>query len=247
MNVVHVRLARLLVVVAPLALMLVPRAGAETRQLISADWRFTLGDAPDAGGTLDYAKVKAAVMATGQDPAPSPKSPPDLHPGETVSYVRPTFDDHGWRTLDLPHDFGIESGFKLSNPGATDKLTWWGVAWYRKHLAVPDADADHRHYLDVDGAMSYSMVWCNGHFVGGWPCGYTSYRLDLTPYLVPGDNVLAVRLDNPKSSSRWYPGGGIYRNVWLVTADPVHVDHWGTVVTTPAVTPVPPSTCGRRW
>lgn len=65
--------------------------------------------------------------------------------------------------------------------------------------------------------MSYASVWCNGQYVGGWPYGYASFRLDLTPYIKAGQkNVLAIRLDNPDDTSRWYPGSGIYRNVWLV-------------------------------
>ena len=84
--------------------------------------------------------------------------------------------------------------------------------------------------------MSYATVWLNGQFVGGWPYGYASWRVDLTPFVKFGaDNVIAIRLDNPKDSSRWYPGGGIYRNVWLVKTAPVHVAHWGTYVTTPQV------------
>ena len=82
--------------------------------------------------------------------------------------------------------------------------------------------------------MAYATVWLNGQFVGGWPYGYESWRVDLTPYAKPGaKNELAIRLDNPPNSSRWYPGGGIYRNVWLVKTAPVHVGHWGTYVTTP--------------
>ena len=82
--------------------------------------------------------------------------------------------------------------------------------------------------------MSYATVWLNGRIVGGWPFGYASWRVDLTPYVVPGGvNQLAIRLDNPPSSSRWYPGGGIYRNVWLTKTQPVHVAQWGTYVTTP--------------
>ena len=101
---------------------------------------------------------------------------------------------------------------------------------------MPAADQGKQFYLDVDGAMSYASVWLNGQFVGGWPYGYASWRVDLTPYVKPGaDNVLAIRLDNPPDSSRWYPGGGIYRNVWLVKTAPVHVGQWGTFVTTPEV------------
>src|SRR5208282_5291975 len=105
---------------------------------------------------------------------------------------------------------------------------------YRKHLAVPASDQGRRIFLDVDGAMAYATVWLNGHFMGGWPYGYASWRVDLTPGIkYGGDNVIAIRLDNPQSSSRWYPGGGIYRNVWLVKTAPIHVVQWGTYVTTP--------------
>ena len=123
-----------------------------------------------------------------------------------------------------------------SIPGETGKLPWWGVGWYRKHFTVSTKDKGHQFYLDVDGAMAYATVWLNGHFVGGWPYGYASFELDLTPYMeFGGENVIAIRLDNPPDSSRWYPGGGIYRNVWLVKTAPVHVSHWGTYVTTPDV------------
>ena len=57
--------------------------------------------------------------------------------------------------------------------------------------------------------MSYAAVWFNGKLVGGWPYGYASWQLDLTPYVVPGSNQLAIRIDNPPDSSRWYPGAGI--------------------------------------
>ncbi|WP_338762630.1 beta-galactosidase GalB [Massilia sp. METH4] len=156
-------------------------------------------------------------------------------PGET--FAQPDFDDKTWRPLRLPHDWGIEGPFRQEYPNDTGKLPWWGKAWYRKHFTLPAADAGRRIYLDVDGAMSNAQVWINGRNVGGWPYGYASWRVDLTPYVKPGgDNVLAIRLDNPEASSRWYPGGGIYRNVWLVKTAPVHVAQYGTFVTTPQVT-----------
>ncbi len=108
-----------------------------------------------------------------------------------------------------------------------------GVAWYRRKLDIPAADAGRRFFLDVDGAMSHAAVWLNGHLVGGWPYGYASWRLDLTPYVTPGAaNQLAIRLDNPPDFSRWYPGAGLYRNVWLTKTAPVHVGQWGTRLTT---------------
>ena len=90
-------------------------------------------------------------------------------------------------------------------------------------------------FLDVDGAMSYAAVWLNGNLLGGWPYGYASWRLDLTPHLVAGSNLLAIRLDNAVDNSRWYPGAGIYRNLWLVKTDKTHVAQFGTYITTPSV------------
>jgi beta-galactosidase len=159
-----------------------------------------------------------------------------LEDSAAVSPESVGFNDSDWRKLDLPHDWGIEGPFKQEYPGETGKLPWWGTGWYRNHLDVPATDKGKQIYLDVDGAMSHAKVWLNGQLVGGWPYGYASWRVDLTPFVKFGaDNVIAIRLDNPPNSSRWYPGGGIYRNVWLVKTGPVHIAHWGTYVTTPEV------------
>ena len=210
------------------------------RTCIDADWRFQRGDPVDADDTLSYSKVKDAVIASSVDFAGEPAPPPTSEIGKGVSFAAPRFDDSTWRKLDLPHDWGIEGAFEQDLPGATGKLPWSGVGWYRKRFKGPGSAGlpagESRLYLDVDGAMAYAVVWCNGQFVGGWPYGYASFRLDLTPYLnVDGENVLAIRLDNPPNSSRWYPGGGIYRHVWLVETAGVHVAHWGNIVTTPEV------------
>ncbi len=147
------------------------------------------------------------------------------------------FDDSEWRTLDLPHDWGIEGPFRLELPGMTGKLPWRGIGWYHKRFTLPATDAGKRVSVDFDGAMAHAKIWCNGHYVGTWPYGYSSFRMDLTPFLKFGEeNLLAVRLDTESWDSRWYPGAGIYRNVWLVKTEPVHVAHWGTYLTTPDVT-----------
>ncbi len=211
------------------------------RILFNNDWRFVKGDPADAGRSLDYAKFKpwilpsAAAFVSGS----SAVRPPGRGPGETVSYAQPSsaFDDSAWRRLDLPHDWGIEGPFDPAIPAKTGKLPCFGVAWYRKTFDLPAADAGRRIVLEIDGAMSYSAVWCNGRFVGGWPYGYASYQLDLTSFLRPGStNTLAIRLDNPDESSRWYPGGGLYRNVWLTKTAAVHVGQWGVRITTPEIT-----------
>ncbi len=152
-----------------------------------------------------------------------------------VEASAPAFDDSQWRELNLPHDWGIEGPFDLELPNRTGKLPWSGIGWYRKSFQCSEADLQKKVFIDFDGAMSDSRVWLNGQVVGGWPYGYASFRLELTPYLKAGENVLAVRLDNKPESSRWYPGGGIYRNVRLVKTDPVHVEHWGVFVATPEV------------
>ncbi|HKK80688.1 MAG TPA: beta-galactosidase GalB [Prolixibacteraceae bacterium] len=162
---------------------------------------------------------------------------PEGNPGADFPFVQPNFDDSGWESVNLPHDWAIEGPFfeggNAEVGGGMGRLPSHGVAWYRKKLDIPSSDAGKSIFLDIDGAMSYAMVWCNGNLVGGWPYGYNSFRLDLSTYVMPGgDNQLAIRVDNPPNSSRWYPGGGIYRNVWLTKTNPVHVAHWGTYITT---------------
>ena len=147
------------------------------------------------------------------------------------------FDDSAWRKLDVPHDWGIEGPFRDDLPGDTGKLPWRGIGWYRKHFTLPAADQGKRIFIDFDGAMANAKVWLNGQYVGTWPYGYNAFRLELTPFVkFGGENTLAVRLDTVRWGSRWYPGAGIYRNVWLVRTSPVHVGHWGVFVTTPSIT-----------
>lgn len=162
---------------------------------------------------------------------------PRVNPGSDFPFVQGNFDDNSWEKVNLPHDWAIKGPFMTgSNPevgGGMGRLPSCGVAWYRKKLDIPASDAGKSIFLDIDGAMSYAIVWLNGYLVGGWPYGYNSWRLDLTPYIVPGGvNQLAIRLDNPNNSARWYPGGGIYRNVWLIKTNPIHVGQYGTCVTT---------------
>ncbi len=204
----------------------------------NSGWKFIRGDAPDARGRLSYAKLRPWLLAHTSDfvlGAPDPK-PQTGNPGARVSYVDPEFDDAAWRSLELPHDWGIEGPFDGALPGETGKLPWQGVGWYRKSFHVSPRDKGRRHCLRVDGAMAFSSFWLNGSFIGGWPYGYTSFLLDLTPHLHIGrQNVLAVRLENPPDSSRWYPGSGLYRNVWLLKTSPVHIAHFGVFIQTPRV------------
>ncbi|MFO7933773.1 MAG: hypothetical protein R6U78_06800 [Bacteroidales bacterium] len=186
------------------------------------------------------AVLKPWILPSGNDFIRDPDKRyrrPEGNPGGEFPFVQANFDDTSWEKVDLPHDWAIGGPFyegrRPEVGGGMGRLPSHGVAWYRKKLEIPESDTGRSVFLDVDGAMSYAMVWLNGHLAGGWPYGYNSWRLDLTPFIVPGgENQLAIRLDNPNHSARWYPGGGIYRNVWLVKTDPVHVGQWGTFITT---------------
>lgn len=156
---------------------------------------------------------------------------------EAEGAERLEFADSGWRMLDLPHDWAIEGPFDRKYNPHCGGLPFYGVGWYRKHFSLP-AEARGKYYeIEFDGAMSNSRVWLNGHELGGRPYGYIGFGFDLTPLLQYGEqeNVLAVRLAPEDDSSRWYPGAGIYRNVWLDITDAVHIARWGTYITTPRV------------
>ncbi len=222
-------------------------ARQRTRSPFNDGWRFTRGDPPDLATSLLHDDVKSWILPTGNDfvADPARRAPrPDGNLGDDVAYAQASHDDSSWQAVELPHDYAVAGPFTPEVSVSMGQLPSPGVVWYRKSFALPDSDAGKSIFLDIDGAMSYSMVWLNGQFVGGWPYGYASFRLDLTPHVnVGGENVVAIRLDNPiprdsnwqSGSSRWYAGGGIYRNVWLVKTAPVHVAQWGSYITTPEI------------
>jgi len=155
------------------------------------------------------------------------------------SYSEPAIDDGNWRTLNLPHDWSIEGPFSKDNPATPGGGALpGGIGWYRKAFTVPFTEKNKIVFISFDGVYMNSEVWINGHSLGIRPSGYISFQYDLTSYLKYGNakNIIAVKADNSKQpNSRWYSGSGIYRNVWLTTVDKVHVDQWGTFITTPRV------------
>ena len=160
--------------------------------------------------------------------------------GDAAGGEKTDFDDSGWRSLDVPHDWSIEGSFDEKNPtGGAGAFLPAGVGWYRKHFSLPPQFAEQRVFIDFDGVMANSDVWINGTHLGRRPYGYVSFRYELTGHLQFGpkaDNVLAVRADNSREpASRWYAGAGIYRHVRLVSMDPIHIGHWATFVSTPQV------------
>ena len=143
-----------------------------------------------------------------------------------------------WRVLDLPHDWSVELERKADAPSqASGGYFQMGRSWYRKSFEAPEAWAGKQVFIEFEGVYMNAEVWLNQNYLGRHPYGYTTFAYDLTPYLKLGEeNTLTVKVDNDcQRNSRWYSGSGIYRHVWLMVADPVHVGHWGVYVTTPEV------------
>ena len=143
------------------------------------------------------------------------------------------YNDSKWHTLNVPHDWAIEGDFSASAPsGNSGGALPGGIGWYRKTFTVDNADKGKMMYIDFDGVYMNAKVWINGTLLGQRPYGYSSFRYDLTPYIIyGGKNVVAVRVDNSdQPNSRWYSGCGIYRHVWLNKTARIHVAHWGTHV-----------------
>ncbi len=158
------------------------------------------------------------------------------HP-EGSRWVDP--DDSNWRSVDLPHDWSIELPRDPDNvSGVAGGFFPMGRGWYRKHLPLETDWQGKMIYIEFEGVYMNAKVWLNQHLLGRHPYGYTSFYHTLTPYLNwDGSNVLKVFVDNSHQlNSRWYSGSGIYRPVWLIVTDPVHVAHWGVYVTTPQIT-----------
>ncbi|MBN2090762.1 glycoside hydrolase family 2, partial [candidate division KSB1 bacterium] len=160
-----------------------------------------------------------------------------FHKGDVKGAEEMGFDDTNWRTLDLPHDWSIEGPYSPELASCTGYLPG-GIAWYRKTIDVPNAYKDKAVYIYFEGIYRDGEVFINGHSLGIRPNGYISYYYNLSPFIKFGEkNTIAVRVDHSKSAdSRWYTGSGIYRDVHLVYANPVHIENWGIYLSTPAVT-----------
>lgn len=194
-------------------------------------------------GLLASATGATGPQARAQVLPPAPRIVQSADPdwrfsrGDFSGAAMPAYDEAGWTRVDLPHDWSSDGPFSAEF-GSGNGYAPGGIAWYRKHFTLP-ADLENKvGAIEFDGIYDYSEVWVNGHFVGGRPYGYSSFECPLTPYLKfgGGDNVVAVRVDHSRfADSRWYTGSGIYRHVRLRFTDPLRVAHWGTSVTSSAV------------
>ncbi|HCH85807.1 MAG TPA: beta-galactosidase, partial [Lentisphaeria bacterium] len=165
--------------------------------------------------------------------------------GEQPGAEAAGFDDSGWESVRLPHDWAISGPFAAENDlqvtrimqdgemeetrhyGRTGALPHIGTGFYRNVLEIPAEWAGKAFRLEFDGVMSHATVRINGREAGGRAFGYSSFAVDATGLLEPGANVITVRAENRSAASRWYPGAGIYREVRLLTLEPSHFNYNG--------------------
>ena len=198
--------------------------GPRERLLLDFGWRFHHGNANDPEKDFDFSNGnRGSFQKT----------------GNFLPAASPAFDDNEWRDVNLPHDWAIELPFRndsaLSSKGFYPlgrKYPETSVGWYRRIFELPKEDAGKRITIEFDGAYRESMVVFNGFYVGTHSGGYDPFSFDVTDFANPGGrNVLLVRVDATSSDGWFYEGAGIYRHVWLVKTNPVHVKQWGAFVT----------------
>ncbi|MEL7585830.1 MAG: beta-galactosidase GalA [Prolixibacteraceae bacterium] len=181
-------------------------ASARERQSLNNGWRFYKGD-------IDFPVIKGHTMTYNSCKA-----------GWASGAAAPDFDDAGWRLLDLPHDWAMESDFnKEENPSQGYRER--GIGWYRRNFKLDPSDQGKHLELQFDGVATHCTVWFNGTIVHRNFCGYNSFYIDITPFAYYGDalNNIAVRVDAVQQEGWWYEGAGIYRHSWLVKRSATHL------------------------
>lgn len=151
-----------------------------------------------------------------------------FHLGDTDGQLSKDQHDRAWSKVQLPHDWSVKYPLSPSLASATGYLPG-GIGWYQKQLSVPMEDQGKKIFLYFEGVYNRSEVFINGKSIGKRPNGYISFSYDITPYIEFGKtNTVSVRVDHSQSAdSRWYTGSGIYRDVWIVKSNPIHIDQWG--------------------
>ena len=200
-----------------------PTAGSpRERLLLDADWKFHLGDANDVAHDFGYGGNEAFAKAGALFPRVS----------------RANFDDSSWRSVTVPHDWAVELPFvnesRLLGHGYKPlgrEHPETSIGWYRRVFQLPATDAGQRISIEFDGVFRDAMVTLNGQYLGRNMSGYAPFAYDVTTVAnFGGPNVLVVRVDATEYEGWFYEGAGIYRHVWLVKTNPVHVPQWGVFV-----------------
>ena len=224
--------------------------GATEKVALKTGWRFAKADDPkyvcDASMSNEIRKLSAILDRADRG---------DLSAGIDFDWAKPSVDDSSWKEVRVPHDWGVDKPFDSDRAYGDAFLDVTGVGWYRMKFRVGSCELGvvscelrvgddvvalppgGKVFFECDGAMSYAMLYLDGRFLGGWPYGYTRWRVELTEHLRgTGEHVIAIRCHNIPDSSRWYTGGGLYRNCRLLVCPKDHVVPGSVVITTPEIT-----------
>ena len=224
--------------------------GATVKVPLKSGWRFVKADDPSVGTNLTLQAMSGILNRAAKG---------DVSGAPSLDWAQANFDDSAWREVRVPHDWGVDKPFDSDRPYGDAFLDVTGVGWYRIKLKIEDGKLKMGHaavggrrsnvadngiampkngkvYFECDGAMSYAMLYCDGKFLGGWPYGYTRWRVDLTKALPDGEHVIAIRCHNIPHSSRWYTGGGLFRDCRLLVCPEDHVVPGSVFITTPEIT-----------
>ncbi|MBF4484995.1 sugar-binding domain-containing protein [Flavobacterium sp. CSZ] len=147
---------------------------------------------------------------------------------DTPDAQKQAYNDSKWQSVNVPHDWSVKGQLSPTLASCTGFLPG-GIGWYRKSVTIPQSKTGQKVYLYFEGVYNRSEVFINGHSLGKRPNGYISFAYDATAYVkYGGENTISVRVDHSQSAdSRWYTGSGIYRDVWLVYSNEVHIAQWG--------------------
>ena len=235
------------------ALLAAAAFGETVKVPLKTGWKFVKADDPATGTNLTM-QAMSGILDRAQHG--------DVAGAPDFAWAKPEFDDSAWRAVRVPHDWGVEQPFDSDRPYGDAFLDVTGIGWYRLRFNVKDGKLqvdgaaseialpkNGTVYFECDGAMSYTMLYCDGKFLGGWPYGYTRWRVDLTDEILgnrergmgngergTGEHVIAIRCHNIPHSSRWYTGGGLYRDCRLLVCPEDHVVPGSVQITTPEVT-----------
>ena len=213
-----------------------PALSIRTRENFDFSWLFHKGDIA----------IKRVIKAGGQAGLTDINVKNIAKEDTTIDYTNfesaKIFYPRDWKKVNLPHDWAVEGTFmhdnSLGNQPAANGFLPTGIGFYRKEFEIPEADKGKKISIEFDGIFRNSTLWVNGHLLGNHQSGYTPSYYDLTDVLRYGNegkNVILVKVDAREYEGWWYEGAGIYRHVWLTKTDRLHVDRFGTYITTPAV------------
>ena len=157
-----------------------------------------------------------------------------FHLGDAADAYYMGYDDRGWRQVTVPHDWAVEHPFDPCWASGTGYLPG-GIGWYRGHFCLDPEDAARRVRVTFEGVYKRARVWINSNYLGQHAYGYTGFSFDISEFVRPGENVIAVRVDHSEvADSRWYTGSGINRPVTLTVTDPVCFQEHGVFAVTEA-------------